>query len=204
MPRKIAPTSGLVNVGVQEQFSAPKPPKTYRYDSRLDPALSWGENRDRELVEWLLGLVERCAAEGEKAVFAQAQEWKGGGVRVESLKTTADFLRKLTKPFLDWSGKAERHEIDIPTVPLRPRHFTASNFAALSVVPDGAANYGTKSCAQFPGSAGLVEIVPSFGMHWLGGSGALFSTCDTSRSNAFCACGWITTSSGNGVTYDSM
>ena len=53
------------DVGVQDQFSSTKPPKTYRYDSSLDPTLSWDESRDRELAEWLLGLVQRCATEGE-------------------------------------------------------------------------------------------------------------------------------------------
>src|SRR5438876_1018305 len=43
------------DVGVQEQFAQKRPPKTYRYDSSLDPALSWDENRDRELAEWLIG-----------------------------------------------------------------------------------------------------------------------------------------------------
>src|SRR5438105_2185751 len=76
------------DVGVQDQFSAKKPPKTYRYDSSLDPALSWDESRDRELAEWLLGLVRRCATEGETVVFKSPQEWAGGGVRVESLKAT--------------------------------------------------------------------------------------------------------------------
>jgi hypothetical protein len=42
------------DVGVQDQFNTRKPPKTYRYDSSLDPALSWDENRDRDLAEWLL------------------------------------------------------------------------------------------------------------------------------------------------------
>ena len=66
------------DVGVQDQFSAKKPPKTYRYDSSLDPALSWDESRDRELAEWLLGLVQRCATEGEAAVFKEPQVWAGG------------------------------------------------------------------------------------------------------------------------------
>jgi adenine-specific DNA-methyltransferase len=114
------------DVGVQDQFAAKKPPKRYRYDSSLDPALSWDESRDRELAEWLLRLVERAATEGEKAVFAAPQDWKGGGVRVESLKATVDFLRTLTKPFLNWTGKAERHQIDVPTIPLfvHERHST--------------------------------------------------------------------------------
>jgi adenine-specific DNA-methyltransferase len=70
------------DVGVQDQFNTRKPPKTYRYDSSLDPALSWDENRDRDLAEWLLGLVQRCATEGEAAVFTAPQVWAGGGVQV--------------------------------------------------------------------------------------------------------------------------
>ena len=114
------------DVGVQEQFSANKPPKTYRYDSSLDPAMSWDENRDRELSEWLLGLVQRCATEGEVVTFKQPQVWAGGNVRVESLKATADLLQTLSKPFLNWSGKGERHQISVPTVPLfvHERHST--------------------------------------------------------------------------------
>lgn len=114
------------DVGVQDQFSAKKPPKMYRYDSSLDPALSWDENRDRELAEWLLGLVQRCATDGEAATFKVPQVWAGGSVRVESLKATADLLQALTKPFLNWSGKAERHQISVPTVPLfvHERHST--------------------------------------------------------------------------------
>lgn len=114
------------DVGVQDQFRTKKPPKTYRYDSSLDPAMSWDESRDRELAEWLLGLVQRCAAEGEGAVFKKPQQWAGGGVRVESLKVVAGLLQKLSKPFLNWAGKAERHEISVPTVPLfvHERHST--------------------------------------------------------------------------------
>lgn len=114
------------DVGVQDQFTAKKPAKTYRYDSSLDPALSWDENRERALAEWLLGLVQRCAAEGEAAVFARPQEWAGGGVQVQSLKAAADLLQALSQPFLNWTGKAERHQISVPTVPLfvHERHST--------------------------------------------------------------------------------
>jgi adenine-specific DNA-methyltransferase len=114
------------DVGVQDQFTSRKPPRTYRYDSSLDPALSWDENRDRELAEWLIALVQRCATEGEAAVFAQAQAWAGGNVRVQSLKAAADLLQTLSRPFLNWAGKAERHQIDVPTVPLfvHERHST--------------------------------------------------------------------------------
>lgn len=130
------------DVGVQDQFTARKPAKTYRYDSSLDPALSWDENRDRELGEWLLGLVARCAEEGEAAVFAEPQLWAGGGVQVQSLKAAAGLLQKLSKPFLNWAGKAERHQIDIPTVPLfvHERHSTKA-------ILDGIANRKAKGTA---------------------------------------------------------
>jgi adenine-specific DNA-methyltransferase len=114
------------DVGVQDQFTTKKPPKTYRYDSSLDPALSWDENRDRDLSEWLIALVRRCATEGEAVVFAQPLAWAGGGVQVQSLRAAADLLQSLSKPFLNWAGKAERHQIDVPTVPLfvHERHST--------------------------------------------------------------------------------
>ena len=114
------------DVGVQHRFSAKKPPKTYRYDSSLDPALSWDENATRELGEWLIELIDRAATEGEKKVFAEPQEWKGGRYKVQSLKSAATLLKSLSKPYLDWAGKAERHQITVPTVPLfvHERHST--------------------------------------------------------------------------------
>ena len=114
------------DVGVQDQFQARKPTKTYRYDSSLDPELSWDEQRERDLGEWLLGLIERAAKEGEQAVFADRQEWKGGGVSVASTADAVAFLKQISKPFLNWAGKAERHEIKVPTVPLfvHERHST--------------------------------------------------------------------------------
>lgn len=114
------------DAGVQDQFQARKPPKTYRYDSSLDPALSWDEQRERDLGEWLLGLIVRAAKEGERAVFGQPQEWKGGGVRVTSTPDAAALLESISKPFLNWAGKAERHQITVPSVPLfvHERHST--------------------------------------------------------------------------------
>jgi adenine-specific DNA-methyltransferase len=112
--------------GLQDQFQLRKPPKTYRYDSSLDPALSWDEQPARELGEWLIALIARAATEGEAKVFAEPQEWAGGGVKVASLSEAAQRLQSLSKPFLNWAGKAERHEIKVPTVPLfvHERHST--------------------------------------------------------------------------------
>lgn len=114
------------DAGVQDQFQGRKPPRTYRYDSSLDPALSWDEQRERALGEWLLGLIARTAREGEKAVFDEGQDWKGGGVRVVSLADAVRVLQEISKPFLNWAGKAERHQIEVPTAPLfvHERHST--------------------------------------------------------------------------------
>jgi adenine-specific DNA-methyltransferase len=114
------------DVGVQDQFQAKKPPRTYRYDSSLDPALFWDEQRERELGGWLLGLIERAARVGEKEIFGEAQDWKGGGIRITSTADAVRVLRDISEPFLNWAGKAERHQINIPTVPLfvHERHST--------------------------------------------------------------------------------
>jgi adenine-specific DNA-methyltransferase len=114
------------DAGVQDQFTARKPPKTYRYDSSLDPALSWDEQSERELGEWLIGLIVRAGRDGEATVFAEPQVWKGGGVRLTSVADVAYHLERISKPFLNWAGKAERHELNVPTVPLfvHERHST--------------------------------------------------------------------------------
>jgi adenine-specific DNA-methyltransferase len=114
------------DVGVQPEFVNKKTTKTYRFDSSLDPSLSWDENKDRELAEWLIRLIQQAATEGEARVFAEPQEWAGGGVQVQSLKAAADLLQSISRPFLNWSGKAERYQLSIPTVPLfvHERHST--------------------------------------------------------------------------------
>lgn len=114
------------DAGLQDQFQAKKAPRTYRYDSSLDPALSWDEQRERDLGEWLLGLIVRAAREGDKVVFAEPQEWKGGGVRITSLADAAQMLERISKPFLNWAGKSERPDITVPTAPLfvHERHST--------------------------------------------------------------------------------
>jgi adenine-specific DNA-methyltransferase len=59
------------DVGTQAQFKKKKPPKTYRYDSSLSPALDWdGQNAARGLGEWLLVQIEEAAALEPPFVFA--------------------------------------------------------------------------------------------------------------------------------------
>jgi len=114
------------DVGVEAQFSHRKPPKTYRYDSSLAPELIWDENDERPFAEWLLNLVAEAAEKGEATVFAEPQVWQGTEERLTSLSQCAARLRSLTKPFLNWAGKAERQQITVPTLPLfvHERHST--------------------------------------------------------------------------------
>ncbi|MGH7319663.1 MAG: site-specific DNA-methyltransferase, partial [Candidatus Rokuibacteriota bacterium] len=111
------------DAGTQPQFRKKKPPKTYRYDSSLSPALDWdGQNPARELGEWLLGLVERAAGLPAPHAFDSPQEFRAsdGAVlaTIRSLEEAVEQLGRLGQPFLDWAGKAERLSFDVPTLPL--------------------------------------------------------------------------------------
>lgn len=88
------------DIGLQAQFKKQKPPKTYKYDSSLDPAMAWDEGNP--------------ARERAEALIKQIQEAK----TVEEAKAAADMLARMSKPFLNWSGKAERTEFNVPTLPL--------------------------------------------------------------------------------------
>ena len=125
-------------VGVQQEFPDRRPPKEYRYDSSLAPELCWDEHAERDLAEWLLGLIEGAtqaiiagarrgeAAQAEAAFFAATPAWAGSGERFGSLAECVARLKSLTRPFLNWTGKAERQAIRVPTIPLfvHERHST--------------------------------------------------------------------------------
>lgn len=114
------------DAGVEAQFTNKKGPKTYRYDSSLAPELSWDESSDRAFAEWLLALVADAAEKGEGEVFASPQVWAGNGESFSSLSQCVARLRSLTRPFLNWTGKAERQQVTVPTLPLfvHERHST--------------------------------------------------------------------------------
>ncbi|NCA90416.1 MAG: site-specific DNA-methyltransferase, partial [Gammaproteobacteria bacterium] len=105
-------------VGVQQEFPDRRPPKDYRYDSSLAPELCWDENAARDQAEWLLTLIERAATQGEAAVFVPPQVWAGTGEVFDSLPACVARLKSLTRPFLNWAGKAERHRFRLHTLPL--------------------------------------------------------------------------------------
>jgi adenine-specific DNA-methyltransferase len=87
-------------VGTQAQFKKKLPPKKYRYDDSLSPALDWdGQNPARERGE---------------ALIRQTLEAK----TLEEAKAPATKLWAMSQPFLNWAGKAERLSVDVPTLPL--------------------------------------------------------------------------------------
>ncbi|HEY6345583.1 MAG TPA: site-specific DNA-methyltransferase [Bryobacteraceae bacterium] len=88
------------DVGTQAQFKKKKEPRKYHYDSSLAPSLDWdGQNPAREQGEALIREILDAKT-------------------LEGAKGAADKLRKLSKPFLNWAGKAERLSFHAPTLPL--------------------------------------------------------------------------------------
>src|SRR3990170_339158 len=111
------------DVGTQAQFRKKKTPKTYRYDSSLSPALDWdGQNPVRDFGEWLIEMIEKAAALPAPHTFDKPQEFKNSAGHVISsvrgLHDAVEQLKRLGKPFLNWTGKAERLSFDVPTLPL--------------------------------------------------------------------------------------
>ena len=110
------------DVGTQAQFKKRKAPKTYRYDSSLDPALSWDDSSSRAMGEWLLGLIVEASKLGGRHQFDQPRQFKGAGgavlMTVSGLEDAVKALQDLGKPYLDWAGKAERLSMEVPTLPL--------------------------------------------------------------------------------------
>ena len=111
------------DVGTQAQFKKRKPPKTYRYDTSLDPALSWDEgNGSRGLGEWLLARISDAARLPAPHRFSEPQRFTGADGRtlatVHGLEDAVEQLRAIERPFLGWAGKAEPLSFDVPTLPL--------------------------------------------------------------------------------------
>ena len=111
------------DVGTQAQFRKKKPPVTYRYDSSLSPSLEWdGQQGGRELGDWLLGVIDDAARLEPPYRFDPPRELRGadGSVLASagSLQDAVAQLKRLGKPFLNWTGKAERLSFDVPALPL--------------------------------------------------------------------------------------
>jgi adenine-specific DNA-methyltransferase len=110
-------------VGTQPQFKKKLPPQKYRYDDSLSPALEWdAHNPARDQGEWLLAQIEAASALPAPHRFDSRREFKNSRgeavASVGSLHEAVTLLRQIGKPFLNWSGKAERLSFDVPTLPL--------------------------------------------------------------------------------------
>lgn len=115
------------DVGTQAQFRKKKPPAKYHYDASLAPALDWDEqNPVREKAEAKLATLKNRIEKLSAIVGTENED--GDGMSQEDLATvraelaaakddSAD-LKTLSKPFLNWAGKAERLSFDVPTLPL--------------------------------------------------------------------------------------
>jgi adenine-specific DNA-methyltransferase len=93
-------TPSRPEVGVSAQFKLRKPAQRYRYDDSLAPALEWDEeNPAREKAEKLIRTI------------LEAPD-------LQSAREAARQLQGMSAPFLNWAGKVERSQIEIPTLPL--------------------------------------------------------------------------------------
>ena len=104
-------------IGAQAKFKKKKEPQKYRYDDSLAPSLEWdGQNPARERAEEKIAQVEKELAEVQK-LLSEAQP--GAAVpHVQSASKTIAELKAMSKPFLNWAGKAERMSFEVPTLPL--------------------------------------------------------------------------------------
>ncbi len=123
-------------VGTQAQFKKRKPPQTYKYDSSLSPVMEWdGQNPAREQGEEQLAKMEKELLELRSlllsfpsASIGNPVQDKNAGIinetveqikkRISALEEAIRTLKNISKPFLNWSGKAERISFDVPTLPL--------------------------------------------------------------------------------------
>jgi adenine-specific DNA-methyltransferase len=109
--------------GTQAQFKKKKTPARYRYDSSLSPVMEWdGQNAARELGEWLIACIQEAAKLPAPHVFETSREFRlSDGCIASTVRGLGDAVEQLaaiTKPFLNWTGKAERISFDVPTLPL--------------------------------------------------------------------------------------
>ncbi len=141
-------------VGTQAQFRKKKAPATYRYDSSLAPELSWdGQNGTRELGEWLLACVKESAALPVPHQFSEPRSFLGQDdqplMHVTGLQDAVAHLERLGKPFLNWTGKAERLSFDVPTLPLFV-HERLSTQAILETLKGHKKGDGGEMASLFP------------------------------------------------------
>lgn len=106
-------------IGAQARFRKKKPPQKYRYDDSLDPEMQWDEkNPARELGEWLLAQVDEASRLDPPQQFSEPRQFGENGPKIYGLTDAVRELRAVSRPFLNWAGKAERTSFEVPTLPL--------------------------------------------------------------------------------------
>ena len=113
------------DIGIQPQFRKKKPAAAYRYDSSLAPSLEWdGQNPGREQGEAKIAALEKQVACLSAILDSAGDELLSEEGRDSAHRELANArqqlaeLRALSKPFLNWAGKAERLSFEVPTLPL--------------------------------------------------------------------------------------
>jgi adenine-specific DNA-methyltransferase len=109
--------------GTQDQFKKKKAPARYRYDSSISPEMAWDSQRGvRELGEWLIACIQDASKLAPPQLFETPRVFKLNDdtvkATVRGLTDATEQLAALSKPFLNWTGKAERLSFDVPTLPL--------------------------------------------------------------------------------------
>ena len=100
-------------VGVQPRFKKRKPPAKYQYDASLAPELQWdGQNPARERGEALIAEIDAASK-----TLASADDTARAGL-LARIDAALRQLKALSKPFLNWAGKAERLSFEVPTLPM--------------------------------------------------------------------------------------
>ena len=101
------------DVGLQAQFKEKRPPKTYRYDPSIDPELSWDISADQEKAEALIAEIDVLTGKLSGSKDPAEQE-----SLLAQIRSATNTLKSMSQPFLNWAGKTERTEFNVPTLPL--------------------------------------------------------------------------------------
>ncbi len=107
------------DVGTQAQFKKKLPPKKFRYDDSLSPSLEWdGQNPAREIGEAQIASVDSEIRQLHEKLAPKQEIWPEVADHVGKAQEAVRKLKAMSKPFLNWAGKAERLSFEVPTLPL--------------------------------------------------------------------------------------